>query len=275
MAMFSRVTFLVFLVFWLTMTYLLWRSEYAVQNQGGSAVPVSLVWRKILNAPDSSSLQVLHLGRKMGYCRWSSSIGQDLVSSEILTEDSWPAQKSAGGARGPQLDLEGNVLISEDMGRLQIHGILQIETNNDWQEFDLRFALKPDSWEIHSRATDQTVRVKINGEQGNSVRVISFADFRDPQALLRDFGVPMPLVLPGMMNLPGLAQKPSASAIGLKWTARNDWIFFAHTPVRAFRLEAAVLERYRVRIIVSAAGEILRVDLPDGWMLINDHLTNL
>ena len=48
-----------------------------------------------------------------------------------------------------------------------------------------------------------------------------------------------------------------------------------HTSVRAYRLEATVLDKYRMRVIVSRVGEILRVELPDGWELVNDQLITL
>ena len=73
--------------------------------------------------------------------------------------------------------------------------------------------------------------------------------------------------------MPG-AQKGGLS-LGVQWTARNDWIEIGHTSVRAYRLEATLLDRYRMRIIVSRVGEILRVDLPDEWELVNDHLITL
>ncbi len=59
------------------------------------------------------------------------------------------------------------------------------------------------------------------------------------------------------------------------WKARNDWVVMGHTSVRAYRLEATLFDRFRMMIIVSRVGEILRVELPDGWQLINDQLYSL
>ena len=63
--------------------------------------------------------------------------------------------------------------------------------------------------------------------------------------------------------------------LGLKWKARNDWIKIGHNSVRAYRLEASLFDRYRMLILVSGVGEILRVELPEGWELVNDQLMNL
>jgi hypothetical protein len=40
-------------------------------------------------------------------------------------------------------------------------------------------------------------------------------------------------------------------------------------------LEASLLDRYRLYIVVSRVGEILIVQLPDEWQLVNDQLISL
>ena len=59
----SRILFILIAGFWITMNFLLWRAEYSSQG-GGEEVPVKLVWRKILTAPDSSSLSIYQQGEK-------------------------------------------------------------------------------------------------------------------------------------------------------------------------------------------------------------------
>jgi hypothetical protein len=53
----ARVTFFLITVFWVGMNILLWRSEYSSRGSG-VPVPLDLVCRKILTAPDVSSLSV-------------------------------------------------------------------------------------------------------------------------------------------------------------------------------------------------------------------------
>src|ERR1700733_9461681 len=114
----SRITFLLIALFWLTMTYLLWRSEYVGQNQVGSNVPLELVWRKILTAPDNSSMQILHDGRKVGYCKWVSNIGQDIAAGKILTDDA-PPDGMVRQLTGYRLDFQGNLTLSEAPSRIK------------------------------------------------------------------------------------------------------------------------------------------------------------
>src|ERR1035441_2895377 len=61
--MIPRVTFLSIAAFWVAMNMLLWRSEYGSRGSG-IPVPVDLVWRKVLTAPDTSSLTVYQDGQK-------------------------------------------------------------------------------------------------------------------------------------------------------------------------------------------------------------------
>ena len=65
----SRFLFLFITLFWLTMNFLLWRSEFGGHQKVGSAVSLDVVVEKILTAPDASSLEVYHHGNKIGFCR--------------------------------------------------------------------------------------------------------------------------------------------------------------------------------------------------------------
>ena len=40
----------------------------------GSSVPVELVWKKILTAPDPSRLEIMHNGQKVGDCQWMANV---------------------------------------------------------------------------------------------------------------------------------------------------------------------------------------------------------
>jgi len=61
----SRVVFIAVAGFWLTMNVLLWQTELAPAKNSG-AVPVAIVWEKILTAADDSSLTVFKDGKLVG-----------------------------------------------------------------------------------------------------------------------------------------------------------------------------------------------------------------
>ena len=73
--MWSRAGFVVITAFWVTMNVLLWCSESSQHNPSGSLVAAEAVWQKVLTAPDDSSLDIIHYGRKIGFCRWPAGEG--------------------------------------------------------------------------------------------------------------------------------------------------------------------------------------------------------
>ena len=270
----SRFTLILVASFWLTMTYLLWRSEYVGKNEVGSPVPVRLVWKKILTAPDNSDLDILRNGKKIGDFHWASKVGQDMIAAKILSEDGEPE----GQVERPtnyRLDVQFRLALAEIPGVVDFHGETTLSTNNDWQDFHLKLTVPPTTWNIYSRASEQDARVTEQAKGGpKTERVYKFADFQNPQALMRQFDLPM-LGFLGALGPLSLDSPAAPLSLGLQWKARNDWIAFGHTSVRAYRLEATLLERYRMIVIVSRVGEILRVDLPDGWQLLNENLVSL
>ena len=76
--------------------------------------------------------------------------------------------------------------------------------------------------------------------------------------------------------LPQLSQLGGGSELSTRmpWTARTDWMQVGGTRVQVYRLEGRLSERHEVTVLVSRVGEIMRVDLPGGFSLINEMLVN-
>ena len=113
-----------------------------MQNDTGSAVPASygrggrFLMRLILpRLQDHSQREKSRL-----FCRWTSSVGQDLASGKILGDGFFRRFNSCNGGRhlGRHGDLgiggQIRVQLEQTSARLQFRGQLVIETNNDWQE---------------------------------------------------------------------------------------------------------------------------------------------
>jgi hypothetical protein len=100
--MIPRLTFLSIAAFWVAMNILLWRSEYGSRGSG-IPVPVDLVWRKVLTAPDTSSLTVYQDGQKTGFCEFSTSVEQAM---SVLDEDNPPPEGIVARA-GYQIRFDG------------------------------------------------------------------------------------------------------------------------------------------------------------------------
>jgi len=132
--------------------------------------------------------------------------------------------------------------------------------------------MRPAAWEIHSVATEQTVRVRTEDGNGSFERVFRFAELQNPEALLRVFAGPFGFALLNGLGLPALPQQTPDIGLGAKWEARYDTLKIGHEPVRVYRLQTRLLDRFLVVLFVSRAGEILRAELPESIVLSHDQL---
>jgi hypothetical protein len=265
--MLSRILFACVTIFWIVMNVLLWRSEYASKNSIGTPVPVQTVWEKILAAPDHSSLEIFHHKKKIGFCRWSPVVTEKVFPNGNSDEEISP-EGMVRQVTGYRIDLDGNVGLEDFASRLRFGVIAKFSTNHIWQELALNMNLRPLSWEIRASAVEKAVHLEIEDDSGKTEHVFKFADLRNPQKLAQTLETPLPFPLIAM----GLPLDSKVSSPGFQWRARNDWFEIAHTSVRAYVLETRILDRYTIKVIVSRAGEILRVELPNEVVLVNDQL---
>jgi hypothetical protein len=256
--MIPRITFLFIAAFWVVMNVLLWRAEYGLRG-GGTPVPTSLVWRKILTAPDASSLSIYQDGERSGFCEFSTSVETEMAKFD---EDKPPPEGVVARA-GYQIRLNGNTSLGEFTNRLRFDGRLNFSSNRQWRELNLKLSSHTVSVEIHSFATNQTVHLKITSDGSIIERDIAFADLEDPNALLRGLTGNFSGGLFGALDLPVLPLGSTALAKNIHWEAHRDRLKMGNEPVSVYRLETQVLQNKMV-IYVSTLGEILRVELPDG-----------
>jgi hypothetical protein len=272
--MLSRITLFVITVFWLCMNFLLWRSEFGWRNHVGAKIPVSVVWKKILTAPDKSTLEIFHHGKKIGRCQWSAIIGEDAAVGRMLT-DGLPLDDAAQRPSTYRIEFGGSLAVIDGPARLGFTVSLTFNTNETWQEFNARLQLRPDTWYVSSRASEKTVRLRMEGEDENSDRIYKFSDLQNPRFLVQEFQLPVSLQLLDALGI-SIAGQSATPDVGLKWEARDDWVTIGHTSVRAYRLQARLFDRFRVIVMVSQVGEILRVELPDELVLVvSDPFLNL
>ncbi len=250
----ARLTFLFIAAFWLTMNILLWRTEYG-SHGGETPVPVSLVWHKILTAPDASSLSVYQDSDRMGYCEFSTSVGQEMSTVDA---DKPPPEGLVKRA-GYQIHLAGNVALGDFTNRMKFDGRLQFSTARQWQEINLKVSSRLTVVEIHSVATNQTVHLKISSEGGGMEKELSFADLQNPNALLRALMGNVADTLFGMVDLPDFTA--TAAAQKMEWHASRTRVKIGTEAVPVYRIETSALG-HSILVDVSTLGEILRVELP-------------
>lgn len=270
-----RLAFVLIAVFWISMNVLLWRAEWGGGHALGGPVPVEMVWDKILTAPDSSTMDILLDGKKIGYCRWIPNISEAPADNRSGMDA--PIEGMVRQVSGYTIDLEGNALVPDSANRVHWLSHTTLNTNKQWQEFTMNVTWRPVVWEVTASALRKTVDLKYKNNEGTWGRVFTFEDLSKPETLLQTLGLPGGLGLlgipPGAAAPSGAnASQPSSWSLGLHWEARNDTMKLGHSAVRVHRLEARVLDRQRITIMVSRVGELLRIDLPGGLVLLNDSM---
>jgi hypothetical protein len=268
--MLYRLTFLVITLFWVTMNVLLWRSEYGPHAVYGSAVPATVVWRKILSAPDDSLLDIMQDGQRVGSCRWSTAI-----SEAFATMDEAPTPAAAEKMRRYRLQLEGTVTLPQGQGRLHFECDLTLSNQVDWEEFDLHLHKRPLSMDVRSKAPEQSVRISATDGEDTFDRVFAFSELQDPRALITSLAGPMATGMLDGLYVPARGPGPVKAVPPTTCEAHRAVLTIGHQSVRVYRLNAKIMNQFDLVVYVSDAGEIFRAELPDGIVLLHDKFSSL
>lgn len=261
-------------VFWVAMTFLLWRSEFGHRRHLGSSVPPGMVWKKILTAPDFSMLEIRQGTNSVGRCRWRPELGQEMATGARMTDDE-PLEGMVQRLAYYTLDFDGNLRLPSFPARVSFSSAVKLDTNYAWQTFHVGIKMQPDAYQLTANAVEETVHLYIDAGGDRLDRKFRFAELQNPQKLLLEMGGPMLPAMAATMGLPLSTNKLSAASLGLRWEARNDSLLIGGNRVRVYRLEARPLDRFRITIYVSPVGEILRAELPGSLVLVNDQLSGL
>lgn len=261
-------------LFWVFMMMLLWRAEFGNGKPPGATVPPQLVWDKILTAPDSSTLEIRHGTNRIGYCRWRADIGQEVATGAKMLDTPDVVEGMVPNLTSYTLDIDGNVSIPDVPQRARFVLNLTLDTNRVWKHFVARVTVRPDIYEISADSTQKLARIYVDAGADKFTREIPFSELQDPRKLLLEFGGP---ALPLMLGIVGPPKTDGTNALSLpiKWEAHNDALLLGRNNIRAYRLKATLLDRYRATFYVSPVGEILRVELPDKIHLVNDVVSGL
>jgi hypothetical protein len=268
----SRIFFAAIVGFWVVMNCLLWRSQSSAHSGIGSAIPVQIVWDKILTAPDPSKLDIYDHDKKTGFCEWIATVGSATQAlNQSLSEDYEP-DGLIPQPTGYTLNFKGYTSIFEtNHASFEMH--LQLATNQTWQDFRSTGKMRPTAWDIHAIAAAQKIMVKITSDGGSWQRTLKFSDFEHPEALLGEIGGGGILGYVGAASLSMEKESLSQAASGITWEAHEDWMQFGHSKVKVYRLETAILGQH-LYIFTSRAGEILWVEAPNKLTLRNEAFSH-
>jgi len=257
--MMPRVTFILIAAFWVAMNVLLWRAEYGSRGNG-FPVPLDLVCRKILTAPDASTLSIYQGGQRTGFCEFSTGVEQEM--SQLDAEQ--PPPEGLAARAGYQIRVNGNVAVGGFTNQVQFDARVSFSPQYEWRELNLKISTHFAVVIIRALATNQTVAVQVAEEDMPVVdRVFTFADLQNPNMLLHIFAEDFPGDVSGDFDLSAVPQLPVTLAQNVHWEAHRDRFMIGHEAVTAYRLETRVLGSPIV-IYVSTLGEILRVELPSN-----------
>ena len=250
----ARLTFFAIAAFWLTMNVLLWRAEFGMHN-GETPVPIELIWRKILTAPDASSLSVFQNRDRTGYCEFSTSIGQEMAT----VDTDKPPPEGLVKRAGYQIHLAGNITLDNFTNRIKFDGRVQFSDARAWREVNFKISSRTTAVEIHSLATNNLVHLKISSAGEVVEKNLTFAELQNPNTLLRALAGNFADTLFSMMDLPDVASASTAQK--LEWRASRTRVKIGTEAVPVYRIETDFLG-HPVLMDVSTLGEILRVELP-------------
>lgn len=277
-----RLAFLAITAFFITMNVLLWRSEFRPQGEG-TTVPLAIVWERILRAPDDSDLEIFQRKKKIGHLRWAANAGETATTNAPAVDDNLQ-EGMVRKVGGYTIDiLDGRLDLGESLKRLRFTMNTTFTTNHQWQAFFVQFVQRPMSLDIGASATNETLSVTYRQGEDTTQRTLTFAQLRDPKALLQAVAGPIPLglltggLLSGLSEAgasPELAALPALQklSLGLQWDSRQDWLKIGSAKLRCYRLQTRLLEKHQATIYVSRVGEILRVELPNDIVLQNTRM---
>jgi hypothetical protein len=270
--MVRKASFILITAFWVTMNTLLWRAEFAGKGEPGSEISPGLVWQKILTSPDDSGLAVQYGKERVGYLRWAPNIGEETATGKTVNENT-DIEGRVKKLTSYTVHSDGNFIVPESTARFRFEFDSTFATSGAWEEWKFKGIQKPNVWSIAVNRKTESVEFTL-GEGPVAVKqAFRFADFRNPQKLVNDLGVAG--MFPMLAEFLPAGTNGTSLSVRLNWEARQDWLQMGHSRVRIYRLEARILDKYKVIVLVSRVGEILRVDLPGEVALVNEALINL
>lgn len=277
-----RLAFLVIAAFFVTMNVLLWRSEFRPQGEG-APVALAVIWERILRAPDDSDLEIFHQKKKIGYLRWAANAGELATTNAPGAADDLQ-EGMVRKVGGYTLDiLDGRLDFGAERKRVRFTMSTAFSAAHQWQTFAAQLSQRPMSLDVNAAATNQTLSVSFRDGDESTQRTFTFAQLRDPKALLQEAAGPIPLGLltggllggvGGGTGAPELAALPALQklTLGLQWDSRQDWLKIGGAKLRCYRLQTRLFEKHQATIYVSRVGEILRVELPNEIVLQNTRM---
>lgn len=269
--MFSRILLGLLAIFWAVMTGLLWRSEYLGGNLSAIPVDPGSVWQRILTSPDSSSLAIMHQGERLGFCHLITGVGSSL--------------DQAGSTNAPEgmvrniecyrMDFSGSLDGLDNGANLRFDGAITLSDRQAWEHFQLQLISRPWFVTMESKRDEDVLHLSVQGPEFSTRRNLRLSELNNPAAVIGDILNPIVPLAAGLLPLPVHGHSLEPGQTTLEWVATTDRLVINNSPSQIYRLELNAPEGLEMVILVSRAGEILRVDLPRNFKMVNEALPGL
>ena len=266
----QRFVLVILACFWAFMGFRLWQVEYGGKGLG-VAVPIAIVWDKVLKAQDEAPLSIVnkHTGEQLGWLNWAPSVTRDETVKrgevggmvDTVLAYSLDVERGRLFGRQPTDDLRFNFHISFGPERewTDVQVMLQQQKPYD---FDLN---------LNALATNNFLTLSVKTPGGsNGIRVL-YSDLNQPQKLVGP-GLELagfhPWVASGMSALAEQVLKKENLNQPLDFKlpkieqAHYDLLPGVRTDIKVFRVDVPVGNGLLIKLYISMLGEVLRVEIP-------------
>lgn len=267
--MLSRLIFPALALFWVTMNLLLWQSEFGARDLPGSGVPPEVVWRKILTAPDSSTLNIYHRDERIGLCHWVTS-----VSEAAANFSESPTARMAQASAGWNVEFDGKWMLSRT-NYAKFNGQVRMKNERDLRELAVRLEARDWKLEVAASSPDNEIHLKADGAGLNFAQTLTFEELQNPGAVLQKLARPYLGEFAQNFSWPSAqATATSTFSHAVKWKARSETLQIRHASLRVFRLETELWNRQKLVVVANGDGDLLKIELPDQIVLLQESLSH-
>jgi hypothetical protein len=263
----TRILLPLLAVFWVVMNILLWRTEYGTGSIGAGSLSADLVLDRILTAPDPSTLRVFHQDQDIGIIRWIPTILED----RVWEGDEEPPEGMVRDPLGYRIEVDFTHHGEGAADRWRMVLTVDLDAEKVLQEAQFRMNQRPIVWELDASAARQSVVIRMtDGESTQFEQTFQVKDLQKLPTLLGTYSSFLPRKFRPDQGFK-LDQLESAPI----WSAHQERIQVGQHMVRVYRLNVQILGTYEVRLFVSRAGELFKVELPGRLTLTNMEIPKI
>ena len=251
--------------FWVTMTVLLFRAESGDGHHFESQVPLQSVVDRVLNAADPSTLRLSRHGVALGQLRWLPSVRELPVDTNSVAPEGMVAS-----AIGYHIDLDLTLTGTKPEARWYFVSQFDIDLKHEWEEVVLRLIQRPTTWEIRANRGEDAIHLSVEEGRGEPFRQrFAFDDLAQLTGALTPIAPVLAAILPPELARPNQLSSLTNQARlpAIRWEATDSSLRVGRHRMRAYRIRGRLFENLEAVIYVSRAGELLRVELPDHYLL--------